>query len=99
MTRHETKPDTCFILAKPGNNLQEALNKSIQDFSRRPVPDAALPPASMQTSLRWNDGGSYYERFVIAAKTRLPGCRRIFSGNDDGSYYKRLVIPAKAGTQ
>ena len=23
---------------------------------RRPVPDAALPPASMQASLRWNDG-------------------------------------------
>ena len=22
---------------------------------RRPVPDAALPPASMQASLRWND--------------------------------------------
>ena len=32
--------------------LLEALNKSIQDLSRPLVPDAALPPASMQARAR-----------------------------------------------
>ena len=32
--------------------LVEALNKSILDFSRPLVPDAALPPASMQARAR-----------------------------------------------
>ena len=30
--------------------------------------------AFLDSSFRWNDGGSYYERLFIAAKTRLHGC-------------------------
>ena len=45
---------------------------------RRPVPDAALPPASMQASLRWNDGGAEVRNSAGMAK-RLSGQRPAFS--------------------
>ena len=49
-----------FVLSFPlcGNGL---LNHWIP---RRPVPDAALPPASMQASLRWNDGFFWIPAFT-----------------------------------
>ena len=42
-----------FVLSFPlcGNGLLKPLDSSAF------VPDAALPPASMQASLRWNDDG------------------------------------------
>ena len=43
---------------------------------RRPVPDAALPPASVQASFRWNDDGSDYEYLVIPAKAGIQWFRQ-----------------------
>ena len=66
-----------------GNELFQALDSSAF------VPDAALPPASMQASLRWNDGKIVCRAFSKSQEQRCRDGERPVSAP--------AVIPATAG--